>query len=354
MDSLTILRDERYAKCEIDHIFDGVYTGIVSSDPVDLKFTRGASVTAQWTNDTTAGKTFVAGTSAIWKATYPAVADAVDGDYFTILSKAGVLYAIAIDKTGSSAAPTGAVWMGIPAAQKAQCDISGCTDAASVAAAMELAFDGLTGITSIITTSDGANDGTMLFTQVVRGDVGAANMVTYLKNDAGPSVEVLVAEDTAGVDSTVDVTANTIKIVGHTFATGLKGQVTKSGAAFPGAILGTTDYFAIVLDEDTIQLAVSHANALAGTALNITDQGTNATTFTFTPTALAGSKIELWEVNDLADTWNVIASSSTNITTTGNMIKVYTGFESRYLKAIFTSTAGQVGLNCKVCYKEGI
>ena len=87
--------------------------------------------------------------------------------------------------------------------------------------------------------------------------------------------------------NTAVVTADDeITIASHGLTTGLVGQMTTSGG-LPGGLTTSTNYFVIVVDTNTIQLASSLANALAGTAINLTTQGTG--NHTFTPTALAGT-----------------------------------------------------------------
>lgn len=80
------------------------------------------------------------------------------------------------------------------------------------------------------------------------------------------------------------------------FPLGLKTQVSNAGGALPTGLTAVTDYFVIPIDANTFYLATSLANALAGTHLSITTDGTG--THTITPTALAGGSIKLQETND--------------------------------------------------------
>lgn len=78
----------------------------------------------------------------------------------------------------------------------------------------------------------------------------------------------------AGINSTDDVddTAETITITAHRFknADG-PVQVTVDSGALPTGLAINTDYWVIVVDDDTISLATSKANADAGTAIDLTD-----------------------------------------------------------------------------------
>lgn len=96
--------------------------------------------------------------------------------------------------------------------------------------------------------------------------------------------------------SDVNTTDNTITETGHDLTTGLKVRVSNSGGGLPSGLSGSTDYFVIVVDEDTYKLASSLANAQAGTAIDITTQGTG--THTLEPQAVAGGNFRLQGSND--------------------------------------------------------
>lgn len=73
--------------------------------------------------------------------------------------------------------------------------------------------------------------------------------------------------------SDVNVTDDEITVVGHLAETGQKVQV-DSSTTLPGGLSAATDYFIIVVDDDTVKLATSAANAEAGIAIDLTSQGT--------------------------------------------------------------------------------
>lgn len=152
-------------------------------------------------------------------------------------------------------------------------------------------------------------------------------------------------------DTEVDVDEDTLTVTGHGFATGLKGQLTSSGT-LPAGLSTSTDYFVIVVDEDTIQLASSLANANAGTAVDITNVGTAASTHTFTPTALAGASVKLQASLD-NEVFFDITNTSNNITVTANFFlldKVDPMYN--YVRAVHTLTAGQLNLITKIVVKD--
>lgn len=74
----------------------------------------------------------------------------------------------------------------------------------------------------------------------------------------------------AGVDAGTDQ----LNIVAHGLATGdgFLAIYTKTGT-YPGGLAAVTNYWAIRVDADHIKLATSSANAMAGTAINITTAG---------------------------------------------------------------------------------
>jgi hypothetical protein len=84
-------------------------------------------------------------------------------------------------------------------------------------------------------------------------------------------------------DQEVSAADDTITETAHGLAT-VAGpvQVTKSGGVFPAGIVATTDYWLIVVDANTVQLASSLADALDGDPLDLTDAGDNGVTYTVT------------------------------------------------------------------------
>jgi len=312
-------------------------TGEISSSAFDLDGASSFCCVAPITVGAPAAKTFLGGESEINTLTFEAQADMVDGEYVVVTDTNGDNWAIAADLTGSSAAPTGAIWTAIAAGKKAQVDLSGATTAITVAAAFEVAFDGLTGFTALCVTDDSAADGTMLFTHVARGPV--ANAQSLLEDDSGAG-GVTVAETNAGVASTVDVTANTIAISTHGYITGVKGQLTTTGT-LPDPLATSTDYFVIVVNANSIKLATTLAYALAGTAVNITNQGADGNTHTFTPTALAGAAAMLKGSVD-GTNYATVTSSSQSITASGNLFWNEVSPAYRYVKFVVTLTAGQL------------
>jgi hypothetical protein len=134
----------------------------------------------------------------------------------------------------------------------------------------------------------------------------------------------------------------------HGYTTGLKGQASTT-TTLPAGLAAATDYYVIVLTANTFKLASSLENALAGTAVDITDAGTG--THTFTPTALAGGAIKLQKKPTENATWTDVTSSSQNITADGSYMWEAGDFYSGYLRVHSTLTAGRYQLNVHVSAK---
>ena len=80
----------------------------------------------------------------------------------------------------------------------------------------------------------------------------------------------------------VDTMTDELTVTGHLMSTGDQVQLTTTGT-LPSPLQTNTEYWVIKIDENTIQLATSAANALAGTAIALTSSGspTNSITPTF-------------------------------------------------------------------------
>lgn len=138
--------------------------------------------------------------------------------------------------------------------------------------------------------------------------------------------------------SAVNTTNDTATITANGFATGLKGQVTNSGGSLPSGLSGSTDYFIIVVDANTVKFATSLANALAGTSIDLTAQGSG--TNTFTPTALAGATVKLQKSND-GTLWSDEGSATTISASQLSFLEKINP-TTLYMRLAFTLTAGQL------------
>lgn len=160
---------------------------------------------------------------------------------------------------------------------------------------------------------------------------------------ANPSAAAIV---TADIKTSADVTRpSSFMKTAHGFVTGLKVQATTDVTgtlAVPLAV--STDYFVIKSDADYFQLASSLANALAGTAIAITNVGVTSTTLT--PVELAGASVTFQKSND-GLIW-VDLQTATPITATGTVIVEVANVSYRYLKVVKALTAGIVAMSARV------
>lgn len=99
--------------------------------------------------------------------------------------------------------------------------------------------------------------------------------------------------------SAVDATANTLTAVAHGFITGDRVRGT-TGTTLPGGLSLATDYWVIKVSADVFKLASSLANSAAGTAIDISDQGTGNHTFTMVSKIAGPAKNQITSMVDQA------------------------------------------------------
>ncbi len=253
---------------------------------------------------------------------------------------------LGVQTTGgvASVAPTGVLWTAVASARRGLADISADTTAAQVAARAETAWNLLTGFTAAITSNDAAADGTMLFTQVEPGPV--TNPVPKNAAESGAG-SILGVETTPGYATELNLTTDAITIPAHGLPTGLKGQLTTT-TTLPTGVTTSVDYYVIAVDADTIQLAATLADALAGTDIDLTGEG--AGRHTFTATSIAGGSIKLQKSND-GTNWTD-EGSATNVTADASvwLEKDRPGF--RYARVYVTLTAGSLSAALNVLAKS--
>jgi microcystin-dependent protein len=84
--------------------------------------------------------------------------------------------------------------------------------------------------------------------------------------------------DQVVLPAAVNITTKEITVTGHQYRrTGFRVRVSSTGTIISGLAINT-NYYVIVVDANTIKLATTRANAIAGTAINLTSQGTGTHT----------------------------------------------------------------------------
>lgn len=160
-----------------------------------------------------------------------------------------------------------------------------------------------------------------------------------------------VANSTARTftDGTTNVGTNVITLdTTHGWVTGRKVDATSSGTLPAG--LSATSYYVIVVSSTTIKLASSLANAQAGTEVDIT-AAAGGGTHTLTPTALSTASIKLQGSLDNSN-WFDLASTSTNITATANILWNVDAPYYLYVRAVSAITAGQISTEITINKKN--
>lgn len=175
----------------------------------------------------------------------------------------------------------------------------------------------------------------------------ASALVTAPVTGTGSTVQAVAAATplAGGVNSEVNIVANTLAIPTHGFPEGFKIRLTTTGT-LPAPLLTATDYFVIVVDASTIQLATTLDLALAGTPIDITNQGTSGAVNTATGVALAGATVTFQKSND-GTNWIDIAVA-TSITVDGSVIMEASNVAYQYLRVVKALTAGVVDLKAEL------
>jgi parallel beta-helix repeat protein len=150
--------------------------------------------------------------------------------------------------------------------------------------------------------------------------------------------------------SNVDLTANTIALYGHGFNTGwpisfINDVSGDCGTVFPDLSSGCQTVYVIKVDANRFKIATSYANALAGTALDLsTSMGSNR--FQVRSAAplsngiqLAGADNSTVEGNEIYGTAQngILIASSSNIKVRGNILKL-TGASGTAAIAVTTTS----------------
>lgn len=140
--------------------------------------------------------------------------------------------------------------------------------------------------------------------------------------------------------SAVNTSTEIITATAHGLTTGVVGQFTTSGALPTGLSL-LTNYYIIVIDANSFQVASSYANATAVTPvpINLTAQGSGNDTFT--ATTLVGS-LQLQKSNDKVNWTNEGASVAVTATATTWVEKADVAYI--YSKMVYTHTSGVLTL----------
>lgn len=171
----------------------------------------------------------------------------------------------------------------------------------------------------------------------IMGGVDKAS-VSVVYSDATPGAATFVA---ANVKTNVQSPASSITVTAHGFVTGLKAPLT--GTNLPTG-LSATNYWIIVIDANTVSLATSYANAVAGTKVAITGAGTTADA-ALTPSVLGSAVFKLQASNDNSN-WVDLTSMTVTISAAGISLFRLGSIDYAYLRCNLAAvSAGALTIN---------
>lgn len=155
------------------------------------------------------------------------------------------------------------------------------------------------------------------------------------------------------VDADVHVANNTIAETAHGLTTGVKIALTNSGGALPAGT-SATDYYVIVVSSSLIKLATSQANALAGTAVDIT-AAAGGGTHTITPNTTIAGTVKYQESNEpdtVTKVWVDTADTPVAFTGTTNILSDFVDVAAKRMRTVITVTSGTVTATVRASAKR--
>jgi hypothetical protein len=172
-------------------------------------------------------------------------------------------------------------------------------------------------------------------------------------------LSVIYANGTTGAKTfTVLSQANdTLTMTAHGQVTGSLGQCTTTGG-LPTGLSTSTNYYVIVVDANTIKLATSLANAVAGTAVDITGAGTGVQTFT--PSTSSGNAIKAQFSYDGVNGTDITTTNFPTCPSATVTVSTSTGVANwdlqrpsfRYILIVYTPSAGQITFSVAIDAKK--
>lgn len=111
--------------------------------------------------------------------------------------------------------------------------------------------------------------------------IGFYRLTSVTTTTAQGTTNTLGQSDTFTADAPTDVcTYTSTANIPSNILTGTRVRLTTT-TTLPAGLATATDYYVIKVSDSTFKLATSYANAIAGTAINITDAGTGTHTITW-------------------------------------------------------------------------
>lgn len=111
--------------------------------------------------------------------------------------------------------------------------------------------------------------------------IGFYRVTSVTTTSAQATTNTLSQSDTFTADAGTDICTYTSTVnIPSNILTGTRVRLTTT-TTLPAGLATATDYYVIKVSDATFSLATSYANAIAGTAINITDAGTGTHTITW-------------------------------------------------------------------------
>lgn len=189
------------------------------------------------------------------------------------------------------------------------------------------------------------NTGTQVIT-LVAASQGGASISLDGASTFSAQILVTIPPTRTWSNTAVNTTTKAVTLANHGYATGTVGQLSGT-ATLPAGLSTLTDYYIIALTANTFQFASSYANAIAGTFISFTTQGTGLQTFT--PNAITGGTAQLQTSNDNS-IWNSIGSSQ-SISGATTLWFEDVNPSARYMRIYFSVTTGNYITSSVFCVK---
>jgi hypothetical protein len=133
------------------------------------------------------------------------------------------------------------------------------------------------------------NGGAGVIEDIIRTDGVLLSDGTTLRLQGSASAPITL-RSAKSITATANATTDVITATAHgKTVSGFQVMVSNSGGALPAGLSSSVVYYGIYVDANSFKLALSYADAIAGTAVNFTDAGTGTHTATLGSLNLPGS-----------------------------------------------------------------
>lgn len=145
---------------------------------------------------------------------------------------------------------------------------------------------------------------------------GAYTLFTSTPNALKLNNSASVFETTfqGGSDSKISSTTDRLTLANHKLKTGCGVYLSTGGGTAPAGLADGTTYYPIVVDGNTVKLATTKANAVAGTAIDITGTGVQGTTYTLNKIGMTGTPSFVWQASNDGTNFVTYTPTAANVT----------------------------------------